>query len=536
MENVTGMHGNPIEVQKVCDRSRMRKIRSSALFVAGFVLSVCIGTIPSRAVPVLANGQGGVNCSLCHTAVPQLNRYGRYVLMTNFSRGLNSHIQMMQNRSQPLALEMTANASNQPDPSLPKVFSALDQFLSAGFLGRDVSYFASVPMVSGGFPASSIDQVWLAYNGLSHGNTSLQLGRFPTPIFAPWMSQSLSLSPYSVASLPVGFNASTLADNRWGASLTQFGHLGLVGNISYLRGAGEGPAWTGSVQYLSPESHWSGGVAAMAGSYPLASGASDRYSRVAGLASYSGNRYEMMAMGVIGRDANPFDSVSQSAQSNGLSLETIYGPLPWLHLDVRYEHTDDGLGTSTVNYISDAAFSLRPNIVLTIENRSSPGASPGVNYQLLWAGPWTREAFPRGSIGPQQAASTADANGLANGRSIFFTGTDLQGIRISTATPARTYQSCAVCHGTTGRGGVILADGAISAALGPNAHMRDTMGTGNAMPGMNMNATWTLLQFERAITDGVDANGEALSPVMPRWIMSDRDLHDIALYISQLHP
>ncbi|MHB8462346.1 MAG: c-type cytochrome [Vulcanimicrobiaceae bacterium] len=506
------------------------------LFFSGLLIGVLAGTAPSRAIPVLANGQGGVSCSLCHSAVPQLNRYGRYVLMTNFSRGLNAHLQWLQNRSQPLALEMTANASNQPDPTLPKVFSGLDQFLSAGFLGRDVSYFASVPIVSGGFPATSVDQVWLAYNGLSHGNASVQIGRFPTPMFAPWMSQSLSLSPYAIASLPIGLNASTIADNRWGTSYTQFGHLGLVGNISFLRGAGEGSAWTTSAQYLSPESSWSGGVAALSGAYPLPSGAYDRYTRAAGLASYSRNRYEVMAMGVVGRDSNPNDLTSQSAQSSGLSLETIYGPLPWLHLDFRYEHTNDGLGVSTVNYVSDAAFSVRPNIVLTIENRATPGSSPSVNYQLLWAGPWIRDTFPRGSVTPPSAAPAADANALANGRSIYFTGTDLSGTRVSTATPARTYQSCAVCHGTTGEGGVVLADGAISAALGPNAHMRDSMGASAAMPGMTMDATWTLALFERAITHGVDANGEALSPVMPRWMMSDRDLHDVALYISQLRP
>jgi len=47
---------------------------------------------------------------------------------------------------------------------------------------------------------------------------------------------------------------------------------------------------------------------------------------------------------------------------------------------------------------------------------------------------------------------------------------------------------------------------------------------------------WTLALFERAISTGVDQNGDQLSPVMPRWKMSERDLHDIAVYIStQIH-
>jgi mono/diheme cytochrome c family protein len=512
----------------------------------------------ASAIPVLANGQGGVNCGLCHSAVPQLNSYGRYVLMTNFSRGLNTHTQMMQNRSLPVALEVTANTSSQPGPTLPGVYSGLAQFLSGGFLGPKVSYFASVPVVTGGFPANSVDQVWAAYNGLSHNNGSLQIGKFPTPIFAPWTSQSLSLSGYGLASLPVGLNGSTLADNRWGASYTQLGHLGLIGNVSYLTGAGpierafrsvnEGTAWTGSIQYLSPESRWSGGVAGLRGSYPLPSGANDRYTRVAALASYSGNRYELIAMGIVGHDNNPNDGASPAADSHGISFETVYSPLSWLHADLRYEHTDDGLGNPTVNYIFGAAFSLRPNLILTVEDRASIGQRPALKYQLLWAGPWYRDRFPRGSMPsampmpaptasampsgmPMPASTIGDAGAIANGRSIYFTGKDLDGTRITTATPSRFYQSCAACHGTAGAGGVQLADGAVSAKLGSQTHMLDQM---SSMDGKK--TPWTIPLFERAISAGHDENGAELSPVMPRWEMSKHDLHDIAVYIfTQIH-
>ncbi|MHB1550021.1 MAG: hypothetical protein ACYDG0_04420 [Vulcanimicrobiaceae bacterium] len=497
---------------------------------------------PALAIPVLANGQGGVNCGLCHTAVPQLNSYGRYVLMTNFSRGLNKHLQMMQNRSLPVALEAS-------------VHSALVQFLSAGFIGPKVSYFASVPVETGGFPASAVDQLWVAYNGLARGEGSLQIGKFPTPVFAPWTSQPLSLSGYGLANLQVGSNDSMLADNRWGASYTQVGHLGWIGNVSYLTGAGpiesafhsagEGAAWTGSIQYLSPESRWSGGIAGLRGSYPLPSGASDSYTREAALASYSGDRYELMAMGIVGRDDNPNDGASPPANSHGVSFETIYGPLPWLHVDLRYEHTDDGLGSSTVNYIADAAFNLRPNVIVTLEDLASAGKRPALNYQVLWAGPWYRNRFPPGAIArAMPVPASADAAAIANGRSIFFTGKDVNGARITTADPSRFYQSCAVCHGPNGAGGVRLADGAVSARLGPHAHMLDRMGSMSSMSSMGSMTSmssmgplngettpWTVALFERAISAGVDNNGDTLSPVMPRWKMSKRDLHDISLYV-----
>ncbi len=520
--------------------------RHCALWAVVFGCCVLSAPRTAFAIPVFANGQGGVNCGLCHTVVPRLNSYGRYVLMTNFSRGLNKQLQTMQNRSQPVALEATANASNEPDPALPAISNAVTQLMSGGFIGSHVSYFATVPIVSGGFPAPAVDQLWLAYDGFSGENGSLQIGKFATPIFAPWISQPLSLTGYGPANMQIGSNDSTIADNRWGISYTQLGHLGLVGNLSYLTGAGpierafdsngEGTAWTGSLQYLSPESRWSGGVAGMLGWYPLSSGASDRYTRAAVLASYGGDRYELVALDVVGHDSNP-GGRSSAVNSNGLSFETIYSPRLWLHFDARYEDINDGPGTSRVNYVADAALNLRPNVILTVEELASVGSKPAFSYQLLWAGPWFRDRFPPGSmppVSPMAASMGAQTAEIANGRSIFFTGKDLDGVRI-TADPARVYQSCAVCHGVQGQGGVLLPDGAISAKLGPHAHMLDTMESStqmNGMAGMNMqNPPWTIPLFERAISHGIDNNGVELSPVMPRWKMSKRDLHDIALYL-----
>ena len=94
-------------------RTLLKKFVRAPAFYTALLFVWFLGTAtPARAIPVFANGQGGVRCGLCHTAVPDLNSYGRYVLMTNFSRGLNKHLQVMQNRSLPVALEATANASS----------------------------------------------------------------------------------------------------------------------------------------------------------------------------------------------------------------------------------------------------------------------------------------------------------------------------------------------------------------------------------------------------------------------------------------
>lgn len=120
------------------------------------------------------------------------------------------------------------------------------------------------------------------------------------------------------------------------------------------------------------------------------------------------------------------------------------------------------------------------------------------------------------SQGPSAKASAADP--YANGRSIFMTGRDLAGRRI-TASPRPLRASCMQCHNADGSGGVHLPGGAVSADLRHNALV-----TGQHPP-------YTVTLLERAISTGVDNQGQKLDPVMPRWRMSKADLHDVALYV-----
>jgi mono/diheme cytochrome c family protein len=107
---------------------------------------------------------------------------------------------------------------------------------------------------------------------------------------------------------------------------------------------------------------------------------------------------------------------------------------------------------------------------------------------------------------------------LDNGRSIFLEGKDSDGIAIAAATPPlRPY--CAACHGANGAGGVHFPDGAVSADLRYRALVTE------------QHHPYTLALLERAISTGIDNDGKPLDPVMPRWRLSPRDLHDVASYV-----
>jgi len=107
---------------------------------------------------------------------------------------------------------------------------------------------------------------------------------------------------------------------------------------------------------------------------------------------------------------------------------------------------------------------------------------------------------------------------IANGQSIFHTGRDSSGVQI-VARPPALYPKCAACHHDDGSGGVHLPGGAVSADLRYKALVTD------------QKHPYTLALLERAISTGIDNEGQPLNKIMPRWKLSNTDLHDVAYYV-----
>ena len=129
-----------------------------------------------------------------------------------------------------------------------------------------------------------------------------------------------------------------------------------------------------------------------------------------------------------------------------------------------------------------------------------------------------KTASPPATAPPTNAAAMAKYDPLANGRSIFRTGRDVDGVVIHAASKP-LFGSCAACHRADGSGGKHFPDGAVSADLRHNALV------------VEQKTPYTLALLEGAISTGVDNEGKPLDPVMPRWRLSPRDLHDVAQYV-----
>ena len=124
------------------------------------------------------------------------------------------------------------------------------------------------------------------------------------------------------------------------------------------------------------------------------------------------------------------------------------------------------------------------------------------------------------TTGPNATVSAAlsPTTAVPNGRSIFLTGKDLAGRQITAQRPPM-YPSCAACHNTDGSGGKHLPGGAVSADLRYAALVT------------HQKTPYTLPLLERAISTGVDNEGQPLNPVMPRWRLSPQDVNDVADFV-----
>lgn len=89
---------------------------------------------------------------------------------------------------------------------------------------------------------------------------------------------------------------------------------------------------------------------------------------------------------------------------------------------------------------------------------------------------------------------------------------------------------CVACHGQDGAGAALgmmfdvqSADIRYESLTRPHADETDSTVLG-----------WTDADIARAIRDGMEPDGEALNPVMPRWKMDDIDMADLIGYLKEL--
>lgn len=85
--------------------------------------------------------------------------------------------------------------------------------------------------------------------------------------------------------------------------------------------------------------------------------------------------------------------------------------------------------------------------------------------------------------------------------------------------------ACGTCHGADGRG---VSEGTVEPSDIRWSKLQEVLLTGRKRPRYDDE------RLARAIKEGVDSAGNALSPVMPRFRMADEDLSDLLAYLKRL--
>lgn len=368
----------------------------------------------AQAMPNFAKAYG-VKCSTCHTMVPALNSYGRYVQRTGYASLNHDVIKTVP----PIWIgeqvngDATGGVSN-ISPSYKNSFGNL-ALHGAGYLAPDWTFHVQQWLLQNDDAGGTLDTAWITYNNLFHRDGHLFIGKYEAPAPSPF-SQFFDLSAFSTPEITVGEHPYQLDGNRWGSKLAythgaldaEAGWLlsgnGMIGSADF----GTSPGTDKTFQWKLASSHPDLpqlpeiGAYGGTGSYIVSTGAVDRYSSLAAYVQRDPQPTGIpgvFAIYQVAHDSNPGLDANgiqlPSASSKALTAELYESFFSrGAVLGFRDEFTDDGLGTLTHSQNVDLAFNIphMPYLHGYVEaglggNSTAPNGGPTWRWMFWWTTP-----------------------------------------------------------------------------------------------------------------------------------------------------
>ncbi len=243
------------------------------------IISFCLRAEPALATPVFAQAYG-LKCTACHTQMPFLNSYGRYVQRTGYSALSPS---ALKHTFPVFLLDARTGYSYQANPQAPThTFTGPGNTTDAyavGALGDNVTWHIEQWITFVGRPGF-LDTTWVAFNGIAHHTGHLFVGKLPALNMdeneAPFVLRDINDASYT---LPVisGVHDYSLDESgaRWGAKYNQFfgrfitevqylgdssglGSFNEAYNFSIANGSDRSLQWR--TAYADPAHPWEAGI------------------------------------------------------------------------------------------------------------------------------------------------------------------------------------------------------------------------------------------------------------------------------------
>ncbi|MDQ2858239.1 MAG: cytochrome c [Candidatus Eremiobacteraeota bacterium] len=470
---------------------------------AGFLIAgMFAAPKASQAMPTFAQAYG-LQCSACHTQVPLLNAYGRYLQRTGYS----SLDRTVVARAVPIWLGESAvyNSTAGSGTGTPRTSLGNFALHGVGFITPDVTFHAQ-QWITQNDQSGTVDTLWLTFNNLLRHDGHLFVGKILNPAPAPY-SQDFELDPAAASTTGVGEHAwGATYNNRWGARMA-YVHKALDVEAGYYL-AGEdlngltdfGPGdktFQWKLAYARPDFPIEVGAFGSNGSIPVSTG-TDNYNSVAGYVQVDPGRFGRPGLFAVyqrGRDGNPgvdatSGNVMPASTSRGASF-ALFEPIlrGGATLALRHDFNDNGFGTLSNGNALNLGFNV-PHFQYAhgyLEanlggNSALAGASGGPTWKgMLWltlpiknlpttaaaAAPApASSAGPTTSVAPSTAASPAATSGLphATSASPAASAGNASAGRSSTVAAATSTggaahgktlftANCSACHGAGGAGG-----------------------------------------------------------------------------------
>jgi len=352
-------------------RTRHLPLVAGALALALLAASLLAGPRASIAMPEFAQATG-LQCSACHTMVPLLNAYGRYVQRTAYAAIDRAQLAT----TFPLWVGESANYDSTAGAGtgMARVDTGNLALHAIGYLAPDVTYHAQ-QWIAQGSASGGIDTLWVAQNHVFTPDAHLFVGKLEGIAPSPY-SQTFDIDGPTASNTIVGeHDWSMTYGNRWGTKLN-FVNNGLDLEAGYMLSSDDLNGITDfnpgertfqwKAAFAKPNSPLEFGAFGTQGTIPVSTGI-DQYSSVAGYAQLdpaASGRPGLLMIYQGSRDSNPGMSPAGTAYpfatSRGFSAELFE---PVLHnkvvLSVRHDFNDAGItgGTTNGNAIN-AAFTL----------------------------------------------------------------------------------------------------------------------------------------------------------------------------------
>lgn len=341
----------------------MKKLRPLPALAIGATLALLLAGMfvkpkPTQAMPPFAQAYG-LQCSACHTLVPLLNAYGRYVQRTGYA----SLDRQVLARAVPVWIGESGNYDSTAGAGTgtPRYSFGNLALHAVGYAAPDVTYHAQ-QFITASDQSGGVDTLWVTYNNLFHHDGHLFVGKILNPAPSPY-SQTSDIDGPSASSTLVGeHDWGATYDNRWGARLA-YVHKALDAEAGYylsgydLNGASNFGAGDKTFQwklaYALPTKPYEFGVFGSVGSIPVSTNSGiDKYRSTAGYVQIdpsSFGRPGLLGIYQAQYDGNPGLSSAGSAlgptASRGASVE-VFEPVlrGGVLVSLRHDFNDAGAG------------------------------------------------------------------------------------------------------------------------------------------------------------------------------------------------